>query len=230
MNFLLFLQQFHGSIVIAQEDEKKEKRMKNTKLTCIIALILFVFALTAWGLPQEKTKPQTKTEKQEQVTKETPEETKKEKDKAETDDIADTMSKRMEEGDSLFKILGIPEPDDYMPTAFEIFLLWLIPASALAGITVLIVVLSKRRHERMLAMIEKGIVPGTSEKSQYKIAPFRWDVFTLFTGLILSLGGLGFSIFKIGEEGFQKWYSGVIPLLLGIAFLIFHFVYFKSKK
>jgi hypothetical protein len=207
--------------------KKKEKRMKNMKLTCVITLVLFVFALTAWSLPQEKEKPQTKTEKQEQVTKETPEE---KKDKAEQDDIADAMSKRMEEGDSLFKVLGIPEPEDYMPTSFEIFLLWLIPASAMAGIIVLILAFSKRRHQRILAMIEKGIDPGTSANSLYKIAPFRWDVFTLFTGLILSFGGLGFSIFKMGEEGVQKWHSGVIPLLLGIAFLIFHFVYFKSKK
>jgi hypothetical protein len=230
MNIFLFLQQFHSSIVIGIKDERKEKRMKSAKLTCIIALILFVLAITLWGLPQEKKDPPTKKEKQEQVTKETQEGKKEEKDISEKDDIADTMEKRMAEGDSLFKVLGIPEPDDYMPTTFELFLLWLLPAFALIGIILLIVILSKRRHERMLAMIEKGIVPGTSSDSQHKIAQFRWDVFTLFTGLILGLGGLGLSIFNMGQQGFQKWYTGVIPLLMGVAFLAFYFIYYKPKK
>ena len=204
--------------------------MKTIKIICFFVIVLFVLALTLWGVPQEKKDTAPKKVQQETTVKEKPQQEQKDKDEADADDVSEAMSKRLEEGDSMFKILGIPEPEDYMPTTFEMFLLWLLPVGALVGITLLIIILTKRRHQRMLAMIEKGIAPGTSDSVLSKLPSFRWDVFVLLTGLILSFGGLGFSIFSMGQQGVQKWYTGVIPLLLGVAFLIFYFIYYKPKK
>lgn len=50
-NFSSFLQQFYSSIVIANKDEIKEKKIKSTKLICIIAIVLFVLALKSCNLP-----------------------------------------------------------------------------------------------------------------------------------------------------------------------------------
>jgi hypothetical protein len=44
------------------------------------------------------------------------------------------------------------------------------------------------------------------------------------------LGGLGFSLFKIGKEGIDQWYVGVIPLLVGVALIVFYRIYVRAKS
>lgn len=204
--------------------------MKHSKILSPVILVLFFFMLAgagvtvsssnAWGdfQPQEKKVDQKQEEKREQQ----PEKKK--------DDFEDVFEKRMREGESLFKILGIPEPEDYMPTTFDLILLWIIPFSVIVGIVALVIIVSKRRHQRILAMIEKGMVPNKATLKEFKAAPFRWDVFLLLTGLILSLGGFGLSVFMIGHKGIDQWYTGVIPLLVGLALLLFYNIFYKKKK
>jgi hypothetical protein len=205
--------------------------MSRTKYTEILAIALTVFLLAAWGLTYSQQEDTTAKTKQQESVEQKPKETDQETKKVEKeDDIGEALGKRMAEGESLFKILGIPEAEDYMPTTFDLILLWSIPLSALIGIVILVIVVTKRRNERIIAMIEKGITPDGATLKMYRPKPFRWDLFSLLMGLILILGGLGVSLFKIGKEGIDKWYLGVIPLLVGVAFIIFYRIYLKAKS
>ena len=173
---------------------------------------------TVSGYPQqEKTTDQQEIKEQEK---------KAEKE----EDIGDTMKRRMDQGESMFEILGIPTPEDYMPTAFEVVLLWLIPFSVIVGVILLIMIVTRRRHQRILAMIEKGILPDAKAINSYKATQFRWDVFLLLTGLILGLGGIGLSVFMMGHQGPDQWYTGIIPFLVGAALLIFYQIFYRKKK
>lgn len=204
--------------------------MTRTKYTELLAIILTIFLLVAWGLaysPQEDTAEKVKSQESvEQKTQESEQEKKKTED---TDDVGDAISKRMAEGESMFKILGIPEAEDYLPGTFEIILLWSIPIAALIGIVVLVIVITKRRNERILAMIEKGITPDDATIKMFRPKPFRWDMFSLLTGLVLIFAGLGVSLFKIGKEGIDQWYHGIIPILVGVAFIIAYRIFLKDK-
>lgn len=140
------------------------------------------------------------------------------------------MKRRMDQGESMFEILGIPTLEDYMPTPFEIFLLWLIPFSVIVAVVLLIMIVSKRRHQRTLAMIEKGILPNAGAINRFNATQFRWDVFLLLTGLVLGLGGIGLSLFMMGHKGPEQWYMGIIPFLVGVALLVFYQIFYKKKK
>ena len=154
----------------------------------------------------------------------------KEKQAEKEEDLEASMKKRMDEGESLFDIIGIPSVEDYMPTPFEVVLLWLIPFSVIVGVVLLIIMVTKRRHQRILAMIEKGILPDAKSITNYKTTQFRWDVFLLLTGLILGLGGIGLSVFMMGHKGPEQWYMGIIPFLVGVALLVFHLLIYRKKK
>jgi hypothetical protein len=173
----------------------------------------------AYGQQQEKITDQQKEQ----------EKPKQEADKKE-EDLGDSMKKRMDEGESLFEIIGIPSAEDYMPTTFEFFLLLLIPLSVVVAVVVMIMIITRRRHQRVMAMIEKGILPDAKAIDNYKAAPFRWDVFLLLSGLILGFGGIGVSLFLMGQKGTGQWYTGVIPFLLGVALLVFHRIFYRKKS
>ena len=205
--------------------------MNRNKYTEMIAILLTVFLLTAWGLAYSQQDDTIAKSKQQERVEQKQEEPDQETKKAEKeDDVGDALGKRMAEGESLFKILGLPEPEDYMPTTLDLVILWSIPFSALVGIVILVIVITKRRNQRILAMIEKGITPDDATMKMFKPKPFRWDLFSLMMGLVLVLGGLGVSLFKIGKEGIGQWYLGVIPFLVGIALLVFYRIIVKAKS
>jgi hypothetical protein len=204
--------------------------MNRKKYTEILAIVLTVFLLAAWGLTYSQQEDTTAKIKQQESVEQKPKETEEKKKEEKADDVGDAIGKRMAEGESMFKILGIPEPEDYMPTTFDLILLWSIPLSALIGIIILVIVITKRRNERIIAMIEKGITPDAATLRMYRPKPFRWDLFSLMLGLVLILGGLGFSLFKIGKEGIDQWYVGVIPLLVGVALIVFYRIYVRAKS
>ena len=193
----------------------------------ILMAILFLVtgpALSAVETPANTQQQEKTTDQQKEQEKEKPAEEKKKED-----DMGKAMTKRMEEGESLFDVIGIPSAEEYMPTTFELFLLWLLPFSFIAGIIVMAVIISKRRHQRILAMIEKGILPNAEAVKQHRASQFRWDVFLLLTGLILGLGGIGVSLFMMGHKGLDQWYTGTIPFLIGAALLIFYQIFFRKK-
>jgi cytochrome c-type biogenesis protein CcmH/NrfF len=211
--------------------KKKEKTMTRSKVLGWIILVLVAFLFLSSGprlLASETIADYQQQEKTTDQQKEQ-EKAKKEEEKKE-EDLGDAMTKRMDEGESLFDIIGIPSVEDYMPTTFELVLLWLIPFSVIVAVVVLIMLITKRRHQRVLAMIEKGILPDAKSISSYKATQFRWDVFLLLTGLILGLGGIGLSLFMMGHKGADQWYAGAIPLFVGVALLAFYQIFYRKRK
>ena len=77
-------------------------------------------------------------------------------------------------------------------------------------------------------MIDKGTYPPVTADGQPQLSPFKWDVFCLLAGLILVLGGVGVSLFMMGQKGVAYWYTGIIPLVLGAALLLFYRLYYKK--
>jgi hypothetical protein len=210
--------------------KKKEKTMTRSKVSGWIMLVsvAFMFLSSGPALWSSETVPgfqeQAKTSDQQKKEQE------KEKQAEKEEDLGDVMKKRMDQGESMFEILGIPTPEDYMPTTFELVLLWLIPFSVIVAVVILIMLITKRRHQRVLAMIEKGILPNAEAIKHYKATQFRWDVFLLLTGLILGLGGIGLSVFMMGHKGPEQWYMGIIPFLIGVALLVFYQIFYGKKK
>jgi sorbitol-specific phosphotransferase system component IIBC len=205
--------------------------MNRIKFTEILAIVLTVFLLAAWGIAYSQQGNSTTKTKQQESVEQKPKEAEQETKKVEKeDDVGEALGKRMAEGESLFKILGIPEAEDYMPNTFDLVLLWTIPFSALIGIVILVIIITKRRNERIMAMIEKGITPDEATLKMFRPKPFRWDLFSLLMGLVLILGGLGVSLFQIGKEGIDQWYVGIIPLLIGVAFIIAYRIFLKEKE
>jgi hypothetical protein len=205
--------------------------MTRSKVLSWIILVLVALMFLSSGPRLSASETSTDYQQQEKTTDQ-----QKEQDKAKQDeekkeeDLGDAMKKRMDEGESLFDIIGIPSAEDYMPTTFEFFLLLLIPLSVIVAVVILIMMVTKRRHQRILAMIEKGILPDAEAINHYKATQFRWDVFLLLTGLILGLGGIGLSVFMMGHKGPEQWYTGIIPLLVGVALLVFYQLFYRKKR
>lgn len=195
-----------------------------------IILVLMAMMFLSGGQRLSATETVSYSQQQEKTADQQKKEQEKEKQEEKEEDLGDSMKKRMDEGESLFDIIGIPSMEDYLPTTFEVVLLWLIPFSVIVAVVVLIMMTTKRRHQRILAMIEKGILSDAKAINQYKAAQFRWDVFLLLTGLILGLGGIGLSVFMMGQKGPDQWYMGVIPFLVGAALLVFYRIFYRGKK
>jgi hypothetical protein len=209
--------------------KKKEKTMIRSKALSWIILVLVAFVFLSSG-PCLSASETTSDYQQEEKTSDPQKKQEQEKQTEKEEDLGDSMKKRMDQGESLFDIIGIPSAEDYMPTTFEVVLLWLIPFSVIVAVVILIMLVTKRRHQRILAMIEKGILPNAEAINHYKATQFRWDVFLLLTGLILGLGGIGLSVFMMGHKGVDQWYVGIIPFLVGVALLIFHWIFYRKKK
>jgi cytochrome c-type biogenesis protein CcmH/NrfF len=210
--------------------KKKEKTMTPMKVLGWIILVLVAIMFLSSGPRLFASDVVPDFQQQDKAAQQQKKEQEKEKQAEKEEDLGDSMKKRMDQGESLFDIIGIPSAEDYMPTTFEVVLLWLIPFSVIVAVVILIVIISKRRHQRVLAMIEKGILPDANAISHYKANQFRWDVFLLLTGLILGLGGIGLSVFMMGHKGTEQWYTGVIPFLVGVALLIFYQIFYRKKK
>jgi cytochrome c-type biogenesis protein CcmH/NrfF len=210
--------------------KKKEKTMTRSKELGWIILAILALLFLSSGPRLLASETIADYQQQEETTDQQKKEQEKEKQAEKEEDIGDAMKKRMDEGESLFDIIGIPSVEDYMPTTFEVVLLWLIPFSVIVAVVLLIMLITKRRHQRILAMIEKGILPDAEAINHYKASQFRWDVFLLLTGLILGLGGIGLSLYMIGSKGSDQWFTGVIPFFVGVALLVFYQIFFRKKK
>lgn len=204
--------------------------MSHSKVLSWIVLLLLAFIFLTNGSTFLSSDTRSDIQQQEKTTDQKKDQEEEKQAEKKEDDVGDAIGKRMKEGESLFEVLGIPSFEEFMPTPFEIFLLWLIPFSVIVAVVMLIIIVSKRRHQRILAMIEKGILPDASAIKEFRAAQFRWDIFLLLTGLILGLGGIGLSVFMMGHKGPDQWYMGIIPFLVGVALLVFYLIFYKKKK
>lgn len=197
----------------------------------LLAIIFLYASSNSFGAEIRDDLQQQEKVEQEQKAKDPQIEEEKEKNQEKKKgDLDEVMKKRMEEGESIFEIIGIPSAEDYLPGPFEIVLLWLIPFSVIVGVVILILIVTRRRHQRILAMIEKGILSDAAAVKEFRAIQFRWDIFFLLTGLILGLGGIGLSMFMMGKKGIDQWYMGTIPFLIGVALLVFYLIFYKMKK
>ena len=203
--------------------------MTNFKLFKLAVVVVILCLFSVWGIPAHAFDSSSLTPDRGHVFQEEQQAEKKEQDKtkaAEQKDLGDTLQRRMDEGEDMMDILGV---SDLMPTTLDLFLLWLIPAMIIIGAIFLVVILSRRRHQRIMAMIEKGVFKE-GELAKYQPKPYNWRLLTMLFGLVLVLGGIGYSLFMIGQDGIDQWYVGTIPLLIGVAFLIFNRMYYKNEE
>ncbi|MCP4130089.1 MAG: hypothetical protein GY754_03630 [bacterium] len=105
---------------------------------------------------------------------------------------------------------------DMMPPTIVMVFGVMVPITAIAGFFTFLIVFVKLNHRRSILMIEKGVTQPVVKR--------RWDLAFLFVGLILSFLGVGISLTTVSYFGPQPWtfMSGVIPLFIGIAFLLFY--------
>ena len=104
---------------------------------------------------------------------------------------------------------------ELMPPTIVMVVAVMVPITTIIGFFIFLVIFTRLWHRRNMAMIEKGV---------YKPSKWRWDLIVLFFGLLLSFVGVGVSITATSYFGPQPWtvMSGVLPLFLGIAFLLFY--------
>ncbi len=199
--------------------------MINYRLFKLALVVVILCLISVWGIPSFAFDSSSLTPERGVIFQEEKQVEKKDQDKQKQEkDVGDAMARRMDEGEDMFDILGI---SDLMPTTFDLILLWLLPVMLIIGIIFLIVILNRRRHQRIMAMIEKGVYKE-GELAKYQPKPYNWKLITSLIGLVLLLGGVGLSLFMIGESGIEQWYVGTIPLLIGVAFLIFNRIYYKN--
>lgn len=200
--------------------------MTNFKLFKIVLVVVILCLVSTWGIPSYRLDSSSPTPDRGHVFQEDQQVEKKdqEKTKEEQKDLGDTLTRRMDEGEDMMDILGV---SDLMPTTFDLIILWLIPMSMIIGVIFLVVILNRRRHQRIMAMIEKGVFKE-GELAKYQPKPYNWRMLTSLIGLVLVLGGIGVSLYMIGLNGIEQWYTGTIPLLVGVAFLIFNRIYYKN--
>lgn len=90
-----------------------------------------------------------------------------------------------------------------------------------AGIAVLFFFLYFNHRQKML-LIEKGL---------YQKVSFDFDAFSLFTGFLLTGAGAALTLFFFLKDGISYGLiGGLVPLGLGISFILYFFVKLKTIK
>jgi hypothetical protein len=106
---------------------------------------------------------------------------------------------------------------DLFPPTIVMVIGIFVPISAIIGFSLVLCIFISLYHKKVMAMIEKG---------NYTQKPIRWDLICLLLGIILVFVGPGISVTASAFFGMRLWIwtiaSGLIPLLVGIAFLIFY--------
>ncbi len=101
----------------------------------------------------------------------------------------------------------------------------MIPIISVLAFFALLIALVRLYHIRAMARIEKG---------NYEPKPLniRWELFILFFGLVLTFLGPAISIYMISLFELESWTitSGIIPLFIGIALLVFYKMYGRIKN
>jgi hypothetical protein len=114
---------------------------------------------------------------------------------------------------------------DLFPPTIVMVISVLIPIFAVIGFFLVLYVFISLYHKKVMAMIEKGT---------YSPRPvnIRWDLICLLIGLIFIFIGPGISLTVSAFFGIRMWSlaTGSIPLLMGVAFLIFYKFLKKQKN
>jgi hypothetical protein len=113
---------------------------------------------------------------------------------------------------------------DFLPPTSIIVVGMMIPIICILAFFTLLIIFIRLYHLRALARIEKGDL----ERRPMNI---RWELFILFFGLLLTFLGPAISIYTVCLFELQSWTitSGIIPLFIGLALLVFYKMYDKMK-
>lgn len=77
-------------------------------------------------------------------------------------------------------------------------------------------------HKQKMLLIEKGL---------YQRISFDFDAFSLFTGFLLSGAGAALTLFFLLKDGISYGLiGGLVPLGLGISFILYYFAKSKTTK
>lgn len=100
----------------------------------------------------------------------------------------------------------------------------LFPIGIITIVFLFVIVLRIFSHRERMAMIEKGIAPPAGEKdSDTPESLLRRGLVTTLVGLALLIG--------LGTIGIGPWLlGGLIPMFVGIAYLISYFVSAERRK
>jgi hypothetical protein len=113
---------------------------------------------------------------------------------------------------------------DFLPPTSIIIFGMMIPIISILAFLAFLIVFLRLYHIRAMSRIEKG---------DYERKPLniRWNLFFLFSGLVLTFLGPAISIYMISLFELQSWTvtSGIIPLFIGISLLVFYKMYDKIK-
>jgi hypothetical protein len=136
--------------------------------------------------------------------------------------LKDTLPPELEK--AVIERIKTGKVQDFLPPTSVMVAGIMIPIISIIAFFALLVFLARLYHIRTLARIEKGDL----ERRPIK---FRWELIVLFLGLILAFLGPAISIYTISLFELQSWTitSGIIPLFIGIALLVFYKIYGKLK-
>lgn len=150
--------------------------------------------------------------------------------------LIDTINQKIKDGtlkdsvppevtSALTEVIRTGNINRFLPPTSVILFGILIPILTVVGFFAFLIIFIKLYHMRSMALIDKG---------QYERKPLniKWELFFLFIGLILAFVGPAISIYMVSLYGLQSWtiFAGIVPLFLGLAFLIFYKVYINMKK
>jgi len=77
-------------------------------------------------------------------------------------------------------------------------------------------------HKQKMLLIEKGL---------YQKISFDFDAFSLFTGFLLTGVGAALTLFFLLKDGISYGLiGGLVPLGLGMSFILYYFVKLKTTK
>ena len=137
--------------------------------------------------------------------------------------LKDTLPPDMEK--AIAERIKTVKLSDFTPHPSVMIAALMIPIVSVIAFFAFLIVLLKLYHMRVMAMIEKG---------NYERRPLniKWELVFLFIGLVLSFVGPGISIYMVSAFGLasRTITAGIVPLFIGIAFLVFYKLYYDIKK
>jgi len=120
--------------------------MTNFKLFKLAIVVVVLCLISVWGLPSLASDNLSPISEKEIILQEDQQSEKKDQVKQkQEEDVGESMARRMSEGEDMFDIIGI---SDVMPTTLDLILLWIIPMSVIVAVIFIVIILSKRRHQK----------------------------------------------------------------------------------
>ena len=105
-----------------------------------------------------------------------------------------------------------------------------VPVTFLVALFGTIILVRWFKHREIMALVEKGIMPAQYAEKEGRRGLLGWGVTLTAVGLALMLGlwPIGFVSETPFPLGFGPWMlAGLIPLFIGLGFLI---IYFLTRK